>query len=171
MAKRRLDVLGILASDVACRAVSYLNLTSQKSDERHTRRIVVANRVPRRHARDGAGLAVDGGAAELGSLDPDELREVAPVAEARHVRAGDAIAGVQVELVVVPAVAGRLGDRVGRGHVPDVIGRSPHGQVLAIAAATNGARVRSVPTCNPNLTVRDTYTSWPKLQRLARVSA
>jgi len=148
MAKRGLDVLGILASDVACKAVSYPNPSSRRSDERYTWRIVVANRVPRRHARDCASLAVDGGATELGSLDPDELREVAPVTEARHVRACNAVAGVQFELVVVPAVAGRLGNRVGWGHVPDVIGRSPHGQVLAVTAATNGARVQSVPSCN-----------------------
>jgi hypothetical protein len=115
-----LDVVGVRTTHVAGRGV-------------------VADSVPGAQSRHGARGAEVAVAANLLSLPPDELREVTPLLEVRHVGAVLAIVagGEEIQLAVVPAVAGRASDGRGGAKGFGILARAPHGKVLTVATAAN----------------------------------
>lgn len=131
LALRRENIGGISTTHVACGAV-------------------VADRVPRLHAGEGASGAEVGDAADALGVLPDELREVAPVLEVVHARSTLAVVtgGKLVQLAVVPEVAGSLSTGPVSAKLAGAAGCSPHGEVLAVATTarspmsklTNGRR-------------------------------
>lgn len=112
----------------------------RQTGSRLTSGVVVADGVPDTHGRvHGPGLTEVNGAAQLFGVDPNQLRKVAPDGEVAHVGLLTVERGqVGVELAIVPHVGGGLGNGRGLTKVVAVSG-TPHGEVLAVAAATGGA--------------------------------
>lgn len=115
LAERLKDVLTVLTTEVA-------------------RGVVVADGVPRRKAKDGAGIALNGSASQLGGGLPDNLGEVAPGVEVRASRGVvRAVEGPVHHLVVVPLVSDAGGSSLDL-LAADVARGTPRSKVLTIAA-------------------------------------
>lgn len=114
-----------------------------------TGRVVVADSVPDVHlGAHGTRRAELRIAAELLRLFPDELREMAPVLEVRHVRVLLAVVGGRPKgkLPVIPHVSCGLSAGLHRADILDslLVGRAPHGNVLTITTTTGSPKGLSV---------------------------